>query len=139
MLVRILADNPGKSFTKHLDIKFVTTVKELLRDGRDMSVQQILRETLDSFEMQKADNETLAPLREMWKKEKVKMEKGGNAVSATSQFQVDLDPNNHSHIYSNSNSNNLYHASSMRHPSTPISKITLRETTNPGASPLLTS
>lgn len=137
MLVRILADNPGKSFTKNLDIKFVTTVKELLRDGRDMSVQQILRETLDSFEMQKADNETLAPLREMWKKEKAKVEKGGNAVSATSQFQVDMDPKNHSHIYSNSN--NLYHASSMRHPSTPISKITLREATNLGASPLLTS
>ncbi|KAL8715489.1 MAG: hypothetical protein Q9220_000824 [cf. Caloplaca sp. 1 TL-2023] len=71
MLVRILADNPGKTFTRNLDGKFVSTVKELLRDGRDMSVQQILRETLDSFETAKADDETLAPLREMWKKEKV--------------------------------------------------------------------
>lgn len=78
MLVRILADNPGKSFTRNLDAKFVATVKELLRDGRDMSVQQILRETLDSFELQKADDETLAPLREMWKKEK---QKAGIAVS----------------------------------------------------------
>lgn len=74
MLVRILADNPGKSFTKNIDGKFVATVKELLRDGRDMSVQQILRETLESFEMQKSDDETLAPLREMWKKEKQKLE-----------------------------------------------------------------
>ena len=37
-----------------------------------MSVQQILRETLDTFEAQKPDDETLAPLREMWKKEQQK-------------------------------------------------------------------
>ena len=81
MLVRILADNPGKSFTKNLDTKFVITVKELLRDGVDMSVQQILRETLDTFETQKANDETLIPLREMWKKEKQKMDKRGAPVS----------------------------------------------------------
>lgn len=75
MLVRILADNPGKSFTKNIDQKFVGTVKELLRDGRDMSVQQILRETLDTFEAQKANDETLALMTEMWKKEKGKMDK----------------------------------------------------------------
>lgn len=75
MLVRILADNPGKSFTKNIDQKFVGTVKELLRDGRDMSVQQILRETLDTFEEHKANDETLALLTEMWKKEKAKMGK----------------------------------------------------------------
>lgn len=73
MLVRILADNPGKSFTKNLDQKFVSTVKELLRHGTDLSVQQILRETLDSFEANKADDETLAPLRDMWKKERAKV------------------------------------------------------------------
>lgn len=75
MLVRILADNPGKTFTKNIDAKFVGTVKELLRDGRDMSVQQILRETLDTFEIQKANDETLTLLTEMWKKEKGKMGK----------------------------------------------------------------
>ena len=75
MLVRILADNPGKSFTKNIDQKFISTVKELLREGRDMSVQQILRETLDTFEEQKAHDETLAALTEMWKKEKAKMGK----------------------------------------------------------------
>lgn len=80
MLVRILTDNPGKSFTKNLDAKFAATVKDLLRDGRDMSVQQILRETLESFEVQKSDEETLAPLREMWKKEKQRIEKFGGAV-----------------------------------------------------------
>lgn len=82
MLVRILADNPGKSFTRNLDSKFAATVKELLRDGRDMSVQQILRETLDSFETGKPDDETLAPLRDMWKKEKLRWSKRGTPVTA---------------------------------------------------------
>ena len=77
MLVRILADNPGKTFTKNLDSKFVMTVKELLRDGRDMSVQQILRETLDNFETHKRDDENLNPMREMWMKHKQKMQKRG--------------------------------------------------------------
>lgn len=137
MLVRILADNPGRSFTKNLDVKFVITVKELLRDGRDMSVQQILRETLDSFETQKADNETLAPLREMWKKEKAKIEKGGTPVSAAYGFQGNLTLTSHS--YSHCNSNHLDRPSSMRQHSTPISKITLRETISPGVSPHLTN
>ncbi|KAL8836953.1 MAG: hypothetical protein Q9170_002715 [Blastenia crenularia] len=83
MLVRILADNPGKSFTRNLDSKFTNTVKELLRDGRDMSVQQILRETLDSFEVLKPNDETLAPLREMWKKEKKKWSKHRSAVNGS--------------------------------------------------------
>ncbi|KAL8718345.1 MAG: hypothetical protein Q9225_004505 [Loekoesia sp. 1 TL-2023] len=85
MLVRILADNPGQSFTRNLDSKFTSTVKDLLRDGRDMSVQQILRETLDSFETAKANDETLAPLREMWKKEKAKWSKTRNAPTIRSQ------------------------------------------------------
>ncbi|KAL8692366.1 MAG: hypothetical protein Q9218_002585 [Villophora microphyllina] len=81
MLMRILTDNPGKTFTKNLDSKFTSAVKELLRDGRDMSVQQILRETLDNFETSKADDETLAPLRNMWKKEKSKWSEKGTQVS----------------------------------------------------------
>ena len=83
MLVRILADNPGKSFTKNIDSKFVSTVKDLLRDGRDMSVQQILRETLDNFEQSKPDDETLAGLMDMWRKEKEKMAKMGLGVPPT--------------------------------------------------------
>lgn len=46
-----------------------------------MSVQQILRETLDNFETQKANDETLGPLKEMWKKEKAKMIKRGDTVA----------------------------------------------------------
>jgi len=98
MLVRILADNPGKNFTRNIDSKFTVTVKELLRDGRDMSVQQILRETLDSFETNKPNDETLAGLREMWKKEKLKMEKRGSMAVSTSVlqalYQADV-PSNH--------------------------------------------
>ena len=70
MLIRILADNPGRTFTRNFDAIFVKTVKELLRDGQDLSVQQILRETLDWFATAKTDNETLGPLMEMWKREK---------------------------------------------------------------------
>ena len=80
MLVRILADNPGKSFTRNLDQKFVSTVKELLREGIDMSVQQILRETLDSFETNKPNDETLAGLRDMWAREKAKIAKKGGRL-----------------------------------------------------------
>lgn len=73
MLLRILTDNPARAFTQNFDAKFVSTVKELIRDGKDASVQQILRETLDHFEAEKApSNDTLGPLVEMWKKEKGK-------------------------------------------------------------------
>ncbi|KAI1619636.1 hypothetical protein EDD37DRAFT_642765 [Exophiala viscosa] len=73
MLSRILTDNPGHVFTQNFDVKFVTTVKELLREGKDTSVQQILRETLDYFEFQKAPGDDgLGPLIEMWRKEKGK-------------------------------------------------------------------
>ncbi|KAJ9616438.1 hypothetical protein H2200_000156 [Cladophialophora chaetospira] len=73
MLTRILTDNPAHAFTQNFDAKFVSTVKELLRDGKDTSVQQILRETLDYMEFEKAPgNDSLGPLMEMWRKEKGK-------------------------------------------------------------------
>ncbi|KAE8554167.1 hypothetical protein EYB25_002705 [Talaromyces marneffei] len=75
MLIRILSENPGHTFTRNFDAKFVGTVKELLREGRDMSSQQMLREMLDMFESQKAWDEDLAGLIAMWKKEKEKMGK----------------------------------------------------------------
>jgi hypothetical protein len=75
MLVRILVDNPGRTFTRNLDAKFVGTVRDLLRQGRDLSVQQILRESLDAFEKDRKDDGNLAPLLEMWAKEKKAMEK----------------------------------------------------------------
>lgn len=71
MLTRILTDNPGRVFTQNFDKSFVSVVKSLLRDTRDSSVQQIMRETLDYFEAEKLNgNDTLMPLIEMWRKEK---------------------------------------------------------------------
>ena len=55
-------------------------MKDLLRDGKDMSVQQILRETLDAFELQKPEDETLTNLKEMWRKEKAKVDKRTGAT-----------------------------------------------------------
>ena len=82
MLTRILTDNPAKAFTQNFDSKFIATTKELLRDGKDMSVQQILRETLDYFEMEKLqENDSLGPIVEMWKKEKTKKYGSGSTVS----------------------------------------------------------
>lgn len=70
MLIRILSDNPGETFTRNFDTKFVTTVKDLLKASRDPSVQQILRETLDSLEADKAYDEGLTQLLTMWRAEK---------------------------------------------------------------------
>ena len=63
MLIRILADNPGKTFTRNIDAKFVQTVKDLLRFGKDPSVKQILMETLDTFQKDKVDDEGLTQLK----------------------------------------------------------------------------
>lgn len=86
MLIRILATNPGPTFTRNLDDKFVATVKQLLRDGRDMAALQILRETLDSFEKHKSADEGLAPLIAMWKKEKERIAKAYGRVSSFFSF-----------------------------------------------------
>ncbi|KAI9849100.1 MAG: hypothetical protein M1837_005330 [Sclerophora amabilis] len=75
MLVRILADNPGRTFTRNLDGKFVVAVKDLLRTSRDPSVHQILRETLDSFENERREDEGISALLKMWAKEKEIMNK----------------------------------------------------------------
>ncbi|OJD34580.1 gat domain-containing protein [Diplodia corticola] len=71
MLIRILTDNPGPTFTRNIDTKFVSTIKDLLRNGRDSSVQQILRETLFALERDKAYDTNLNPLFHMWRKEYV--------------------------------------------------------------------
>lgn len=70
MLIRILADNPGKTFTRNFDAKFVATVKDLLRQSRDPSVQQLLRETLIALETEKRHDEGLMLLLPMWRREK---------------------------------------------------------------------
>ncbi|KAK4631746.1 hypothetical protein CLAFUW4_03052 [Fulvia fulva] len=70
MLVRILCDNPGPTFTRNFDKSFVGVVKDLLRNCRDPSTQQIMRETLDSLEAEKQQDEGLGLLFQMWRKEK---------------------------------------------------------------------
>lgn len=75
MLTRILSDNPGQSFTKNIDAKFVSVVKDLLRMHTDPSVRQILIETLNTFERDKKDDINLVLLTQMWRKEQEKMAK----------------------------------------------------------------
>lgn len=89
MLIRILSDNPGPTFTRNLDKKFSDTAKELLRSGRDGSVRQLLMETLDAFENTKAHDEGLRTIIEMWKKEKEKAYKayGVRVSTKASMFQ----------------------------------------------------
>ncbi|KAF7853275.1 hypothetical protein EAF04_010776 [Stromatinia cepivora] len=93
MVIRILTDNPGKTFTRNMDAKFIQTVKELLRTGRDPSVKQILMETLITFTRDKADDETLAPLIEMWKKEQEKMVKLAGPAGPRTLIAPPFDPN----------------------------------------------
>lgn len=98
MLTRILTDNPAHAFTQNFDAKFVSTVKELLRDGKDTSVQQILRETLDYFEVEKLPgNDTLNPLIEMWRKEKGKRNTLRYSVGWSSLEAVSTDHNTEHH------------------------------------------
>jgi hypothetical protein len=74
MLMRILADNPGGTFTRNLaEPKFASAVKDLLRNGKDLSVFQILRESLEYFEVSKGGDEGLKALRDVWSKEKRNM------------------------------------------------------------------
>lgn len=83
MLVRILIDNPGHTFTRNLDAKFVSTTKDLLRNGRDMGVQHFLRETLNALEAQRSWDEDLRPLVQMWAKEKDKLGRVNSSVSGS--------------------------------------------------------
>ncbi|KAJ5294907.1 hypothetical protein N7508_009728 [Penicillium antarcticum] len=76
MLTRILVDNPGHTFTRNFDAKFVSTIKELLRAGRDWHVQSYLRQYLDTLEQQRSWDEDLKLLLQMWTKEKSKPQRG---------------------------------------------------------------
>ncbi|GIK04720.1 hypothetical protein Aspvir_008814 [Aspergillus viridinutans] len=90
MLMRILIDNPGHTFTRNIDAKFVATIKDLLRNGWDLNVQHFLRETLGAIESQRQWDEDLAPLMQMWKKEKNKLSRqnsGSTWRSSRSQQQ----------------------------------------------------
>ena len=75
MLMRILADNPGRTFTRNLDERFAEKVKELFKQGRDPGVRQILMETLEHFDVDNRDDEGLQYLRAVWNKQKLIMAK----------------------------------------------------------------
>lgn len=92
MLIRILSDNPGKTFTRNIDKKFVESVKELLRAGRDPSVKQILMETLDTFERERKQDEGLSLLIQMWEKEKGKMPTMAGLVSYPANILYHIMP-----------------------------------------------
>ncbi|PFH56733.1 hypothetical protein XA68_16096 [Ophiocordyceps unilateralis] len=79
MLMRILTDHPGETFTRNLDDKFVDTARLLLKNAKDPSVRQMMMETLDEFERSKTNDPNLAPMVQMWKREKDKaFNKEGN-------------------------------------------------------------
>ncbi|RPB23202.1 hypothetical protein L211DRAFT_787139, partial [Terfezia boudieri ATCC MYA-4762] len=75
MLLRILADNPGSTFTRNLDERFAEKVKELLKQGRDPGVRQLLVETLEHFDANKRDDEGLQYLMAVWHKQKLIIER----------------------------------------------------------------
>ncbi|KAJ5053750.1 uncharacterized protein L3040_000041 [Drepanopeziza brunnea f. sp. 'multigermtubi'] len=75
ILIRILADNPGRTFTRNIDAKFVATLEDLLQVGRNPSVKQLLMETLETFGREKSHDEGLALLGEMWKRERERIAK----------------------------------------------------------------
>ncbi|KAK5626906.1 hypothetical protein RRF57_002621 [Xylaria bambusicola] len=87
MLVRILVDNPGPTFTRNLDQEFAKTVKDLLKNTRNERVRQMLMETLTSFETTKFYDEGLTPLIEMWKKEKEKAQKASYSAPIQSYLR----------------------------------------------------
>ncbi|KAM5347126.1 hypothetical protein ACJ41O_010131 [Fusarium nematophilum] len=102
MLMRILTDNPGSTFTRNFDQKFVDNTRRLLKSVRDPSVRQILMETLDDFEHTKMDNENLTLLVTMWKKEKEKayQDFGGNPAQMAPPGAYQNQPfNPHSQNY----------------------------------------
>lgn len=72
MLMRILADNPGTTFTRNFDQQFVDTARSLLKHAQDRRVRQILMETLEDFQFSKMDDPNLVLIVEMWKAQKEK-------------------------------------------------------------------
>ena len=92
MLIRILCDNPGPSFTRNFDKQFVTTVKEALRNCKDGSTQQILRETLDSLEVNKQYQEGMEGLIQMWRKEKGQQGRLSHGYGTSSQAAPGFSP-----------------------------------------------
>lgn len=78
MLMRILAEHPGETFTRNLDAKFVDAARALLKGTKDNNVRQILMDTLEEFERAKFYDTNLTLIISMWQEEKDKaVEKHG--------------------------------------------------------------
>lgn len=98
MLVRILTDNPGETFTRNLaDPEFVETCRKLLKHAKDSRVRQMLMETLDDYEHTKQYDPNLQPLVQMWKVQKEEaIKKNGvclpNSLSAEDTILTRLGP-----------------------------------------------
>ncbi|KAI2639433.1 hypothetical protein GGS21DRAFT_431954 [Xylaria nigripes] len=92
MLIRILAENPGATFTQNVDQEFTKTVKDLLRNGRNSRVSQMVMETLEWFENTKFYDEGLMPLIEVWKKEKEKSAKSSSGAPIQSYLHQSRRP-----------------------------------------------
>ncbi|CAK7223063.1 hypothetical protein SBRCBS47491_005074 [Sporothrix bragantina] len=72
MLMRILVENPGLTFTRNFDKKFVDTVRDLLRGCQHAHIVHFLIETLQDLESKGAVDDGIGRLVEMWQKEKAK-------------------------------------------------------------------
>ncbi|KAF7717168.1 Uncharacterized protein PECH_004018 [Penicillium ucsense] len=72
MLMRILGDNPGHSFTTNFDEKFCNTIKDQLRNGRDWYVRHYLCEYLAHLEATRYQDDDLQLLLQVWAKIKAK-------------------------------------------------------------------
>ncbi|UKZ47660.1 hypothetical protein TrVGV298_001884 [Trichoderma virens] len=102
MLMRILADNPGETFTRNLDVKFVDTSRALLKGTKDNGVRQILMDTLDDFERTKFYDVNLTLIITMWQEEKDKAIKqhGGRAPTLPQRPPQSFAPDNTFNGYS---------------------------------------
>ncbi|OAA60089.1 VHS/GAT domain-containing protein [Cordyceps fumosorosea ARSEF 2679] len=115
MLLRILTENPGSSFTRNIDGKFADTCKALLRGTKDLNVRQMLIETLDDFQQTKSYDENLSILLQMWSKERTKIQAVyGNTprlaqrpfLSNSPQQQSPNNNPNHQNYFSRHHTNN---------------------------------
>jgi VHS domain len=78
MLIRILVDNPGETFTRALDADFVETMRKLIKHAKETRVRGMAMEMFDEFEFTKMYDEGLQGLILMWKAQKEEaIRKGG--------------------------------------------------------------
>lgn len=112
MLMRILAEHPGETFTRNIDAKFVDAARALLKGTKDNNVRQILMDTLEEFERAKFYDTNLTLIISMWQEEKDKaVEKHGSRAPAlpvrpTQSLAPDFSSNGQSQNYFSRHHNN---------------------------------